>query len=315
MSKYVPPVSSVAYNSHFQRKSDLTFSEDSADIKSLIMANGIYDRFEMGINSRFARISPIDPYNALLTTKEYIFITKPDLCIFNTTTGVLNSDLARYPFFVDAINRYKNVALQLQSSMAPGSIPFIPMLSNTITSSTDLPGISAETIETGSNIMGTKISYRGTSWKSDEDFDFNLEFEDTKYLDVYMLFKIYDEYEKLKWNGALEFSEESCGSNRWQNYIINKVLHDQVSIYKFVVGDDGQRLVYWARLTGCYPTSIPREAFSDMNNSDPQKITVGWKSHFVRDMDPIILNQFNSLIRLYKPQGGTVLPLFNNTCR
>jgi hypothetical protein len=216
--------------------------------------------------------------------------------------------LSQNPFFLDAIKRYHPVAKQLQSSVSTNDGPFMTMLSNSLTSTLDLPGISADTIETGGNIMGTRINYRGTSYKSDQDFDFNLEFEDTKYLDIYMLFKMYDEYEKLKWNGALEFNE--IHSSRWVNYIVNKVLHDQVTMYKFVVGEDGSRIIYWARITGCIPTSIPRDAFSDMNNSGGQKLTVGWKGHFVRDMDPVIINHFNLLVK-NKVSGKTDLPLFN----
>ena len=291
-----------------QNNSSLSFNTDSSDIKKLMMANGIYDRYDMEWYRKFTRFGIIDPYNALTTTKEYIFITKPDLCLMNTNTGLISTILANNPFFIDAINRYNPVARQLQSSISFSDGPFMTILSNSITSALDLPGISADSIETASNIMGTKITYRGTSYKSDEEFDFNLEFEDTKYIDVYMLFKMYDEYEKLKWSGALDFSRAE--SDRWLNYILCKVLHDQVSMYKFVVAEDGYRIVYWARIVGCYPTSIPRDAFSDMNNSDVQRLTVGWRGQFVRDMDPIIISQFNQLVS-NKVNGREDLPLYD----
>ena len=282
------------------------FSESSSDMKKLMRANGIYDRYEMNWCKKFTRVGIIDPYNTLTNTKEYIFITKPDLCILNSNGGI-STVLKNNPFFVDAVRRYKPVAEQLQSSYSTDS-PFMAILSNSVTSSLDVPGINAEMIETASNIMGTKISYRGTSIKSDEDCDFSLEFEDTKYLDIYMLFRMYDEYEKLKWRGAIDFT--AAESDRWKNYILNKVLHDQVSIYKFVVADDGHRLVYWARITGCTPVTVPREAFSDMKDSIQQKITVSWKGHFVRDMDPVIISQFNSLVSPYI-KGKHELPLFD----
>lgn len=289
-------------------KTSLAFTENSDDVRSLIMANGIYDRFDMDWYSKFSRFGVIDPYNALTTTREYVFITKPDLCILNNSGSVSNV-LANQPFFVDAVNRYKPIAKQLQSSASVSDGPFMSVLSNSITSSLDLPGISVDTVESAGNIMGTRINYRGMS-RGNIDFDFNLEFEDTKYLDVYMLFKMYDEYERLKWQGSLDFT--SAESDRWTNYIINKVLHDQVTMYKFVVGEDGYRIVYWARITGCFPTSIPRDAFSDMNNSEPQKLTVGWKGHFVRDMDPIIITHFNQLVSS-KSSGKADLPLFNQS--
>ena len=255
--------------------------------------------------NKFTRFGIIDPYNTLTKTKEYIFITKPDLPLLNQD-GTLNIALTKFPFFIDAIKRYKDVAAQLQSSYG-SSGPFMAMLSNAVTSTLDVPGISADMIETGTNIIGSRISYRSTSIKSDMDHDFNLEFEDTKYLDIYMLFKMYDEYEKLKWDGAIDLVK---AGDRWKNYIINKVLHDQMTIYKFIVGDDGYRIIYWARITGCSPTSIPRDAFSDMSDVTPQKITVGWKGHFVRDMDPIILVQFNKLISEVA-KNKSELPLFD----
>ena len=292
--------------------SALQFSIESSDVQQLMLANGIADKFKNNWLTKFSRFGVIDPYNTLTTTKEYIFVTKPDLCIFSPGTSSINPVIQNANVFVDAITngRYVDVAKQLQISAGGSSgNPLMAMLSNSVTSSLDLPGISAEMIETAANIMGTKISYRSTSMKSDEDHDFNLEFEDTKNLDIYMLFKMWDEYEKLKWNGALKFSDYS-GGQRWVNYIVDKVLHDQVSIYKFVVGEDGYRIVYWARITGCVPTSVPRDAFSDMNNSEPQKITVGWKGHFVRDMDPVILAQFNQIVGASFNDNAD-LPLYN----
>lgn len=295
------------YRSPVLDNSSVRFDSSSSDINNLLMANAIYDRYSMNWDRKFSRFGVIDPHNALTATREYVFITKPDLCLVNSN-GTIHSLIQNIPFFMDAVANYGNVIKQLQYSYSFSDGPFMAMLSNSLSSTLDLPGLSADMIDTSSNIMGTKISYRGTSYKSDEDFDFNLEFEDTRHLDIYMLFKIWDEYEKLKWSGRLAFNNEH--SQRWVNYIVNKVLHDQVSMYKFVVDQDGSRLVYWSRITGCVPTSVPRDAFSDMNNNDIQKITVGWKGHFVRDKDPIILSHFNTLVTSMA-SGKADLPLYN----
>ena len=277
----------------FSNRPSLKFNTKTAGINSLLMANGIYDRYEMDWDRKFSRYGVIDPHNALTATREYVFITKPDLCIVNSG-GTIHELLKNNSFFTDLVYNYRSVIKQLQSSYSSSEGPFMAMLSNALTSTVDLPNLSSEMVDTSANNMGTKVSYRGTSYKSDEDFDFNLEFEDTRHLDIYMLFKAWDEYEKLKWNGRLQFNNDH--SQRWVNYIVNKILHDQVTIYKLVVDQDGSRLVYWARITGCVPTSVPRDAFSDMTDTTPQKLTVGWKGHFVRDKDPIILSHFNSLV-------------------
>lgn len=263
------------------------------DVKKLIQSNGIYDKYDMDWYTRFSRFGVIDPYNALTNAKEYIFITRPDLPLFNINGTTLNSCIGVSSMLSDAVERYPNVAKQLQQSVS-GTNKFMNILSNSVVSSLAIPGLSADSIETGRNVMGTRISYRSSSVKSDEDCSFDLEFEDTKNLDVYMLFKMYDEYEKLKWQGLIDYS---LAGTRWTDYVKAKVLHDQVSIYKIVVAEDGYRIIYWARITGCYPDSIPRDAVASLadNSGSPLKFSVGWKGHFVRDMDPVILYHFNKI--------------------
>ena len=65
-------------------------------------------------------------------------------------------------------------------------------------------------------------------------------------------------------------------------------------------------------MTGCIPTSVPRDAFSDMENCVQQKLTVQWKCHFVRDMDPIILYHFNNLVSPYI-KGRQDVIIFNRS--
>ena len=276
----------------------LYFNEKSDDIASLMKANGIYNRMEMKWYNKFNRFGIIDPYNAMTTTKEYIFITKPDLRIYSGSG--LYSGLEDHPIFQDAFKRYKPVLNQLTHRSADSN-PFVTILSNSVTSGLDLPSISAETIETANNVNGTHITYRGQSIKSNIDHEFTLEFEDTKYLEVYWWFRLYDEYQNLKHLGYVE---------PLRQYIVNKVLYDQMTAYKFVVGEDGMTLLYWARITGCYPLGAPRDAFSDMSNNEGQKLSVSWKGQFVRDMDPRILISFNRLVDSYIKKKED-LPLYN----
>lgn len=276
---------------------NIYINDKNDDISSLMKANGIYNRHDMEWYKKFNRFGIIDPYNAMTTTKEYIFITKPDLNIFDGYD--LNSELSNQPIFYDANKRYKPVLEQLTHTTSGG--PFVTILSNAVTSGLDLPGVSAETIETASNVNGTHITYRGQSTKSNIDHEFTLEFEDTKYLEVYWWFRLYDEYQNLKHLGYVTPKRE---------YIVNKILYDQMTAYKFVVGEDGMTLLYWARITGCYPLGAPRDAFSDMTNVDGQKLSVSWKGQFVRDMDPRVLISFNRLVDSYIRKKDD-LPLYD----
>ena len=82
-----------------------------------------------------------------------------------------------------------------------------------------------------------------------------------------------------------------------RNYTINKVLHDQISIFKFVVADDGETIIHYSKLYGCRPQGVPRDTFSDLNPSNGLRYSISWKAAFVEDMDPLILYDFNELTK------------------
>ena len=101
---------------------------------------------------------------------------------------------ANIPFFQEMLSRYKNVLKQLQISHSGNNSPLMNLITNSVKSNLDLPGIVATDSATGANIYGSTIKYRWTSVESDNNYDFGLEFEDSKYLEVYMMFKAFDEY-------------------------------------------------------------------------------------------------------------------------
>lgn len=273
-------------------------TSDSTLIAKEMQARGIYDRVESRWDQSFSRVGIIDPYNTATTTFEYVFFTKPDLHLMDN--GSPNSELTnRSSYFADTINRYPHIVDQLQfsESMSRSGGTLCPLLSNAINGNLELPSVSAKTIETPQNAMGTKLEYRGSSYESDEAFDFSIEFKDTKYLEVYQWFKMYDEYEKMKWRGQVSPTKE--------DYIINKILHDQIAIYKFITAEDGMSLIYWARLMGCFPTSVPRDAFGSKIEGEITYST-SWHCQFASDMDPSILTDFNNIT---KPYIGVYSPI------
>lgn len=276
---------------------------DNDAMAKLLNANNLYTRTQLNDRyTKFNRFGYLDPYNALTYTKEYLFFTKPDLHLFgNRSPNLLNEELARFSFFRDALERYPYVMQQLQQRVG-SDFPLMPLLSNTVNSALDFPDANAEEMETMTNIYGTRLTYRGSSYKSDEQHQFSLEFKDTKFLEVYMLFKLYDDYEKLKKMGRVSTPDV--------NYIYRKILYDQFSIYKFVVDEDGETLIYWGKTYGTYPLSVPRGALSDLADNERLKFTVDFKCQFVEDMDPQILVDFNTLM-LPHYSGKSDMPLYD----
>ena len=71
-------------------------------------------------------------------------------------------------------------------------------------------------------------------------------------------------------------------------------------------------LLYFARVTGVYPTSVPREAMSNIEGE--VTYSVNFKGQFIYDMDPRILKDFNNITSDYRG-GRNVgnLNLFNSS--
>lgn len=277
--------------------------ESSTGLLRYIKANGLgigagrvtqQEKYE-----KFARYERLDPHNWLGTTREYIFFTSPDLQIFN------NNIASRSPLFAEAITRYSNVVDSLCYTRT--NKPFVNLLSNYKRSNVDLPDISASSdYETSKNILGSSIFYRGTSYESDENHEFSIEFEDTKYLEVYMWFRLFDEYERMKHYGLItEINPD---------YINKKIIHDQMAMYKFIVGDDGESIIHYSKYYGVYPKNVPRGTFSDLPADGNIKFTINFKASFVDDMDPNIIYDFNYLSQLIprgNPNTGGYMDEFN----
>ena len=228
--------------------------------------------------------------------REYIFFTKPDLYIFDVYKGSKNyanaslcESLKNSPVFVEAAANHRAALSELQSSCyGPGGHCFLmKLLTNCVTSKMDLPGISSEFTRSTQTVHGSGIDYRTHSMKSDFSYDFTLSFRDTAYLDIYYLAKCYDEYIRLAKLGEIDFHE-----NYKQNYIINHIIPEQFSVYKFLVGSDGETILYYAKATGVSIVDVPRSEFGDPGN-EGFKYSLSFHANFVEDSTPDIINEFN----------------------
>lgn len=278
------------YDSEYIRKKP---EMSTAETTALRKKEGIMNVTDSDLFDKFKRYNVIDPYNHMGLTKEFIFFTKPNLQIFSKakeTQGWLRSYLINQPIFQDAYDKWPEVLTQLSSSYSNN--PFNTLLTNSVSANIDLPDIStANDYETGKTILGSSIFYRGTSFESDENFEFSVEFTDSRNLDVYMWFKLFDEYERLKHFGRINQNFE----NDDYTYIFDKKIHDQFSLYKFIVSEDGESIVHYSKYTGVYPKSVPRGSFGDMPADGVFKFTVNFKATFVEDMNPMIIVEFNNV--------------------
>lgn len=286
------------------------------DLNKTAHSHGIFTRDELNdaIVTKFNRYGYVDPYHTETTVREYLFFTKPDLYIFSpgkTVSGAaLNPSLVNIPLFYNMARRQKKVLAQLQYSVKDDDgtySPFLAILSNRVTSKMDLPGISADSQESTGNMYGTAIAYRGSSYKSDIGFDFTLSFTDTDSLDIYNMVKAYDEYIRLNKAGLIEY----INNDYYMEYIRARILFDQFSVYKFLVGSDGERILYYAKATGCFFTDVPRSDFGDPGN-EGFKYSLSFHANMVEDNNPSILQEFNMITPVPTNNNVTMMDVFSD---
>ena len=266
--------------------------------KLALHGSNFFAKDEINLYDNIYRFGLYNPYNAVTNLREYLFFTKPDLNIFarDDQTGsftinksgtlysnILSSGLRNLPFWKDLKDERPDTIRMLQNSYSPG---WNMLLQNSVMNNLEIPGLEGTVIESPVNNYGVGFQYRGTSESSDDSIDFTLEFKDTKWLDIYYFFKAYEEYETLKHHGVVA---------PWQGYIVNRILHDQFSIYKFMVGEDMETIIYWCKLYGVMPMNLPREVFSTADLSNGLSYTITFKAAFFEDMRKDILMDFNSL--------------------
>lgn len=265
--------------------------------KSDMERRGLYQTRDKDTYNNIYRFGTLNNNISLMGAREFLFFTKPDLHIMEGNTGALNPELASEPFFMDLVSRFPKLIPHLQLSADPTNNPLSCLLSNNVISNLDLPGLSSTTIDTASNAFGTSYEYHGSSEAGDDNHQFSLEFSDNKYIDNYMYFKAYDKYQTLKRHGRVTPE---------MKYITNRELHDMIGIYKFVVDEDTENIVYFSYFCGVMFTSLPRDVFSNPQFNDGISYSIDMKTAFVEDMEPYILTDFNALTKSFRDKNTTM---------
>ena len=250
----------------------------------------LFEKNELDPFNKRYRFGFIDPYRTVSTVREYLFFTKPDLNIYKQDdagrpSSILNEYLKTRSYWTELASMHNDVIRELELSLDTSN-PFNNLLGNTVINTLEIPSTEAEMIDTPANMYGVSYTYRGSSEASDNNPTFSLEFRDTKYLPVYHFFKAYDDYETIKHHGHLP----PC-----VKYRRDRILYDQYSIYKFLVGDDGETILYYGKFYGVKSKSVPRDVFSNTDYSNGLSYSIDFGAAFYDDMKPFILAEFNNL--------------------
>ena len=256
----------------------------------------------------------------------YTFITRPRLCLTSTN---LHADRYLQLFNTDNPNTiqfalrclldtvYSNPANPRTSQFNQCPFfdpynPFLAILTNTVQDISGFPSQHLETFTTEGGLFSEDMRFAIGSDRHNKSFDITMTFTDIEGGLVMSLFKLWMTYIDLVTTGeVLAYTDD----------IIHRRLNYTVSIYRFLVDPNNKYIKYAAKCTGCFPVDRPSGAVFDVSRAEryveaAKNFSIQFACNKFEEQDPIILLEFNTLMRRYNPfihlKNTSIIPTENN---
>ena len=126
-------------------------------------------------------------------------------------------------------------------------------------------------------------------------YDINCMFRDYPGSPILAMIDFWTQYMAGLTDGSIQQYADAIDLNR---------MDYTVSIYRFLMDRTQRNIVRWAKCTGCYPVSPPSGVCFNLNESEfmveaASSINVPFKANRIEYDDPVILKEFNMLVRRY----------------
>ena len=258
------------------------------------------------IFEKFNRFRVPTPDNELTSTHGYVYFTRPDL---NTDmmklvgNKVFVGTAHSYPLMANMNKQHGILMKYLLSSRDKVGCnhDFIPILTHACTGF-DISDEVLETDETGETFTGWKFVYGKSLTKSKTAGTVNITFTDDNMLSVYKIFKVWTEYIHAVSRGECDPFDVNANKH---------ILDYAISIYYFLTKANGEDILFFTKLTGCFPTAVPSSNFSDTLGTPIKRPNYTIPFIYTRkdDYNPIFLAEFN---HLSDPNNHEAIPIYND---
>lgn len=171
--------------------------------------------------------------------------------------------------------------------------PFIPLLSNTCTSSSGGQDLTLETKETEGDLHGNKLIYAKGADGSFAPGELTLEFSDIFGSPVMHMMNMWVHYIHYLTKNFVK---------TWERYIMYRIIDYTCSIYVFETDRDNSTILRWGKYTGCFPKSVPLGNIQ--HNMETQvdslrTLSIPFAYNRYEPMKPAALMDFNFLINKF----------------
>ena len=271
----------------FSRLGGLLNRDDIASNMIDVIGSGVRsDNFNTDYFNRYRHIYPGDE---IKSGKKYCFMVKPDLNV--------KEAISKDPFFMSLYNTRPYLLQALTHSDITSEIGgvsegnhFISFLSDR-TLSFSLPDFSVEEYKLEQPFTNFATSFAGNSNKSRTDQSTQVQFRDTVDLDILAFFDAWVKYIDLVSYGIVSPYYDYASSKL---YYGTPIIDYATSIYEIITKPDGMTIIYWAKITGAFPTSIPHSNYQ-FNSTDEidNDIEIQFSGGLPETLNPRILADFN----------------------
>lgn len=225
--------------------------------------------------------------------KSYVFFTRPEM---NLTGSGGGGSLSNQPSIrISSENKYDN-RLQYLAAMNPEILymltedysndhDFIPYLQSRA-ESLQLPDYQIRTSEFTVPFFSYKFTYPTVTNESITGGSFDVTFREDADLRITKLFQFWIYYMDAVIKNKMKPTDQ---------HILNNEYDFMTSIYEIITDPTTQKVLFWAKYTGCFPTSVPLSNLShNLGSTMENKVSVQFSYMMVEAMEPRVITDFNN---------------------
>jgi len=235
----------------------------------------------------------------------YTFFTRPRLCLADWNIiadrklqHLVTTDIHTIPFAIRCLLDTRFAAMYENAANCPlfdMHNPFLVPFCNAVRSVSGFndPTLVTETTEGG--FFSEDQTYVIGGDRLAKTYDINCQFRDYPGSPILALADAWCQYMAGLTDGSLQQYSDAIDLNR---------MDYTVSIYRFLMDRTNRYIMRWAKCTGCFPVSPPSGVTFNLNEGEAMvnaaaEINVPFKANRIEYDDPVILREFNMLVRRY----------------
>lgn len=240
----------------------------------------------------FNRYRTIYPGDELVTGKHYMFIVKPDLNIIDAAAKdpyFANMMLTK-PYIMQALTHLDIINSDLPTRTPNEDNHFISFLSNRAMSFS-LPDYQVAEYKLDQPFTQFSTSYAGNSNEIRTNQSVQVQFRETENLDITALFDAWIKYIDLVSYGIVT---PYYDYNTSAMYYGVPIIDYATSIYEIITKPDGTEIIYWAKITGVFPTTMPHSNYQyTYEDRMDNGIEIQFSGGLPETLNPKIFSDFN----------------------